>query len=49
MAARTPPHPDGPLSLGLAVIKASPAPLILLDADLTVVAASPSFCDAFGL
>ena len=49
MAARTPPHPDGPLSLGLAVIKASPAPVILLDADLTVVAASTSFCDAFGL
>ena len=44
-----PPHPDRPLSLGLAVIRSSPGPVILLDADLTVVAASASFCDAFGL
>ena len=49
MAARTPLHPEGPLSLGLAVIESSLAPVILLDADLTVIAASTSFCDAFGL
>ncbi|MBA3999994.1 histidine kinase dimerization/phosphoacceptor domain -containing protein [Brevundimonas sp.] len=49
MAARTPPYSEGPLSLGLAVIKASLAPVILLDADQTVIAASTSFCDAFGL
>ncbi len=49
MAARTPLHPEGPLSLGLAVIESSLAPVILLDADLTVIAASISFCDAFGL
>lgn len=49
MAARTPLHPEGPLSLGLAVIRSSPTPVILLDADLMVVAASTSFCDAFGL
>ena len=48
MAARTPLHPEGPLSLGLAVIESSLAPVILLDADLTVIAASTSFCDAFG-
>ncbi|MFN3536784.1 MAG: sensor histidine kinase [Brevundimonas sp.] len=49
MAARTPLHPKGPLSLGLAVIESSLAPVILLDADLTVIAASLSFYDAFGL
>lgn len=49
MAAHTLQHREGPLSLGLAVIKASQAPVILLDADLTVIAASTSFCDAFGL
>ncbi len=49
MAAHTLQHQEGPLSLGLAVIKASQAPVILLDADLTVIAASTSFCEGFGL
>jgi two-component system, sensor histidine kinase PdtaS len=49
MAARTPLHTRSPLSLGLAVIESSLAPVILLDADLTVIAASLSFYDAFGL
>jgi len=49
MAARTSQHSGGPLSLGLAVIRSSPTPVIMLDADLMVVAASTSFCDAFGL
>lgn len=35
--------------LALAVIAASDAPLVLLDGDLAVVAASDSFCAAFGL
>lgn len=36
-------------SLAMAVIIASSAPLLLLDADLVVLAASASFCVAFGL
>lgn len=40
---------DAALSLTLAVIATSPSPLLLLDGELTVVAASGSFCDAFGL
>ena len=36
-------------SLTLAVVTASPAPLLLLDGRLTVVAASLSFCDVFEL
>jgi two-component system, sensor histidine kinase PdtaS len=36
-------------SLTLAVIAASQAPLLLLDTDLTVIAASRSFCRAFGI
>jgi two-component sensor histidine kinase len=42
-------HPDAKLSLMLAVIDSSGSPLLLLDGDLVVVAASLSFCDAFGL
>jgi len=38
---------DVALSLTLAVVASSPAPLLLLDGDLAVVAASRSFCDAF--
>ncbi|MFN4297103.1 MAG: PAS domain-containing protein [Brevundimonas sp.] len=49
MAARTPSNTESSLSLGLAVIRSSPTPVILLGADLTVVAASASFCDAFGV
>jgi two-component sensor histidine kinase len=40
---------DIAFSLTLAVVTASPAPLLLLDGRLTVVAASLSFCDVFGL
>ncbi|MDM7955387.1 histidine kinase dimerization/phosphoacceptor domain -containing protein [Blastomonas sp.] len=36
-------------TLGLAVVLASNAPLLLLDDKLTIVAASASFCDAFGI
>jgi len=36
-------------SLALAVIALSHAPLLILDGDLTVIAASISFCDAFGI
>jgi PAS domain S-box-containing protein len=39
---------DVALSLTLAVVTSSPAPLLLLDGKLTVIAASTSFCDAFG-
>ena len=36
-------------TLGLAVVLASDAPLLLLDENLAIVAASDSFCDAFGI
>ncbi len=39
--------PDVGLNLALAVIDSSTAPLLLLNEDLTVVAASKSFCQAF--
>jgi len=42
-------HPDVALSLALAVIASSTAPLLLLNGDLTLVAASKSFCRAFGI
>ncbi len=47
MAAPTPLHPDSSLNLALAVIGSSTAPLVLLDGDLNVVAASASFFEAF--
>jgi PAS domain S-box-containing protein len=47
MAPKPPAHPD--LSLALAVIASSHSPLLLLDGALKVVAASTSFCQAFGL
>ena len=47
MADPTPIHPDGPLSLALAVVGSSSAPLVLLDGDLNVVAASNSFFTNF--
>jgi two-component sensor histidine kinase len=47
LAAPTPLHPDGPLSLALAVVGSSTAPLVLLDGDLIVIAASASFFTAF--
>jgi len=40
-------HPDVALNLALAVIAASTAPLLLLNGDLTLIAASNSFCRAF--
>lgn len=47
MSVPTPLHPDGPLSLALAVVDSSTAPLVLLDGDLNVIAASASFFAAF--
>ncbi len=47
MAAPTTLHPDGALSLALAVVGSSTAPLVLLDGDLNVIAASASFFTAF--
>lgn len=49
MAAHPPLHPDGPLSLALAVVESSTAPLLLLDDALRVVVASTSFGRAFDL
>lgn len=49
MAAPTPLHPDGALSLALAVVGSSTAPLVLLDGDLNVIAASASFFTAFDI
>ena len=49
MAVRIPLVPDAALSLASAVIASSTAPLLLLDSDLTVIAASLSFCHTFGL
>jgi two-component sensor histidine kinase len=40
-------HKDVGLNLALAVIASSTAPLLLLDGDLTLIAASKSFCQAF--
>jgi two-component system, sensor histidine kinase PdtaS len=40
-------HPDVSLNLALAVIASSTAPLLLLNGDLTLIAASNSFCRAF--
>lgn len=49
MAPQAPLHPDVALNLALAVVASSTAPLILLDGDLTLIAASKSFCSAFAL
>lgn len=48
MAADHPPINLG-RTLGLAVVLASDAPLLLLDENLVIVAASDSFCAAFGI
>ncbi len=48
MPARDPSSEDVALSLTFAVVTSSPAPLLLLDGQLTVIAASTSFCDVFG-
>ena len=42
-------HPDVALNLALAVVAHSTAPLLLLNKDLSLVAASTSFCHAFGI
>jgi two-component sensor histidine kinase len=42
-------HADVALNLALAVIASSMAPLLLLDENLALVAASDSFCRAFGI
>ncbi|WP_117196176.1 sensor histidine kinase [Rhizobium terrae] len=40
-------HPEGALNLALAVVASSSAPLLLLDGDLTIIAASTSFYREF--
>ena len=47
MAPPSTTHPDVGLNLALAVIASSTAPLLLINGDLTLVAASTSFCRAF--
>jgi two-component sensor histidine kinase len=47
MAPRPTSYSDVSLDLALAVIASSTAPLLLLDGDLTLIAASKSFCRAF--
>ena len=49
MDARNQASETAPHSLTLAVIAASNTPLVMLDGDLVVLAASSSFCAAFGL
>jgi len=50
VAARPPGYSeDAALSLAMAVVVSSPGPLLLLDADLNVIAASDSFSNAFGI
>ena len=49
MALPSPPLPDPALNLALAVIASSSTPLLILDGDLTVIAASTSFCRAFDI
>lgn len=39
---------DVALSLTLAIVASSPGPLLLLDGDLDIIAASTSFCSVFG-
>ncbi len=45
----TPLLPDAAASLGLALVVSSNTPLVLLNSELVVVAASSSFCTQFGL
>lgn len=47
MAEDQPQSRDGSLSLALAVVASSTAPLLLLDGDCRIVAASASFCQTF--
>jgi two-component system, sensor histidine kinase PdtaS len=47
MPSHTPLHPDAALSLALAMVASSTAPLVLLDGDLNVIGVSDSFGRAF--
>ena len=47
MAVRPANEDDAALSLTTAVVRGSPAPLLLLDGELTILVASASFCEAF--
>jgi len=49
MTSRAPLPPSAASSLGIALVLSSPTPLLLLDRDLQVHAASSSFCRAFSL
>jgi two-component sensor histidine kinase len=49
MAARPPSSEEAALSLTMAVVASSPGPLLLLDGDLVIIAASQSFAAAFAL
>ena len=49
MSARLPRPPDSGLPLALAIVASSTAPLILLDGELRILAASDSFYRAFGV
>jgi two-component sensor histidine kinase/PAS domain-containing protein len=45
----TPLPPEAASSLAMALILSSHAPILLLDEDLTILAASGSFCETFGI
>src|ERR1700688_1121990 len=47
MASRTPLRADVAQNLALAMVESSEVPLLLLDGDLRVIAASASFCRSF--
>jgi two-component sensor histidine kinase len=49
MAPHAPTPPDAALSLALALVTSSEAPLLLLDGDFVVIAASASFCRTFDI
>jgi two-component system, sensor histidine kinase PdtaS len=49
MELLTPALPVAAASLGVALVVSSHTPLVLLDANLVIVAASSSFCSQFGL
>jgi two-component sensor histidine kinase len=50
VAAQTPTYPDeAATSLSMAIVASSPGPLLLLDGDLVVIAASASFSTAFDI
>lgn len=49
MAPRPTAHADVALDLALAVVASSTAPLLLLDEDISLIAASKSFCTAFAI